>query len=709
MLKQKIFFIIVLLLSIVKCNNNYNNKQTISNTIQHNNNRFLNKTTNININYQIDDNNYQIFLNKYHLLINSNEKIKKQLFNCHQLLNEINQIIKSINDNELINNYQRLKQKINHYYQKLINNYRSINFWLINSLQFILIILMFIYVIHSVFFGKFNLTDFNKIDYQQILFLNYNQINFEKKFCCFINEKFSVFFILDNFDFVKNEKIFFNSISDKILNKYYKIESNKEKNTIIKKLANNELNNNKNLTKLFIMGLKNVFRKIKKNKFYVHKEKKIKINDDNENIKFLEDFYHVTFEPIKNESKKKKIIINCLTIDDAKNETRKAKIEEKFFLNHLEATILRFRRNREELISDTIYDFFLTKITPFLLKYAQKDMIKLNFIAGNNKKINNIDDFFNFKIGKIEKFNLKKSRNLIIKYLVINKFKDEKNNIKKHFFVNNNSFQVNFFIFFVMFIYLINNLLFNCCNFFDDYLFNSCHYYFNKFFSFNKANWYYNNYYYLSKTQTAYYFCYEQNNSIIDQQKYFLIPFLFTNHHSLIFNFLNFLMNILTFISTIWFYYHRFLVSYFPIRILVFALLSFKCYCFINRLSLHLIGKYNFFYQFNAKLSLTFKKILNLINYNNENWFFLVWLFNLKSFILSVLFIFIGYFLAKKEEKAKFNFVISDRWQKNFKQQNKKHFQLLLSHVTEEEWQTALKELYQKIANENEILNFDDQ
>ena len=163
-------------------------------------------------------------------------------------------------------------------------------------------------------------------------------------------------------------------------------------------------------------------------------------------------------------------------------------------------------------------------------------------------------------------------------------------------------------IYLLLFIYFLSTFLFNRLNNTKDYLINNIHYLFTKY-SFNKN-------YSLPKHQACYFYYDHSTKTIINNEKYFTIPFLFTNNHHLITNIFSLITNLLNLIIIIWS-----IVKYFIgrfslwklVRILFLTLILIELFSLINTFFIHIKGENNHLNQLRLMI-ISFFKSLPVIN-----------------------------------------------------------------------------------------------
>ena len=171
-----------------------------------------------------------------------------------------------------------------------------------------------------------------------------------------------------------------------------------------------------------------------------------------------------------------------------------------------------------------------------------------------------------------------------------------------------------FFKYFPFFYFFIT-FWFDGLSFFYDYLANSIHYLFTKYT--------FKNDYSLPKHQACYFYYDHCRKTIINNEKYFTIPFLFTNNNSLITNFFDIILNLAnltTAILSIMAFFKKnttkCFLAHIPTRIFVFTFIFVKFFSLINIFCVHLLGENNFFNQFKLNLTRLFKSIANLFTNN---------------------------------------------------------------------------------------------
>ena len=178
---------------------------------------------------------------------------------------------------------------------------------------------------------------------------------------------------------------------------------------------------------------------------------------------------------------------------------------------------------------------------------------------------------------------------------------------KALFYVSFESCMMPLFYFLLMFI-------FNYLTFFDDHLANTIHYY---YLLIKEKNVFKNNGLIKQKAQ---YFYYDHNTkAIINHEKYFTIPFLFTNNQHLVTNIFDFIVNLFNIIVFGWSIIkfldksENSLYTWKIIRLLFFTFVFVKLFSLANIISIHLFSENNRLNQF--KLTITsFFKSLPVIN-----------------------------------------------------------------------------------------------
>ena len=200
-------------------------------------------------------------------------------------------------------------------------------------------------------------------------------------------------------------------------------------------------------------------------------------------------------------------------------------------------------------------------------------------------------------------------------------------------FVQNKIYLIPLICFLLMFI-------FNCLSNFDNYLANNIHYLFTKY-SFN-------NNYSLPKHQACYFYYDHSTKMIINNEKYFIIPFLFTNNNHLITNIFDFILNLLNLTIMImslnrcfhqyqskWFNYYYWI----PIRVIIWTLILIKIFFWINTILIYVLNENNFINQIKLTITNFFKSlpIINQFYYLPKNNRFKLKIFNYLIPILLII------------------------------------------------------------------------
>ena len=183
---------------------------------------------------------------------------------------------------------------------------------------------------------------------------------------------------------------------------------------------------------------------------------------------------------------------------------------------------------------------------------------------------------------------------------------------------------VNAITFIVFFGYFLHFLLFfitNSLNNSENYLANSIHYLFTKY-SFN-------NNYSLPKQQACYFYYDHSTKTIINDEKYFTVPFLFTNNNHLITNLFDIIVNLFNLMIISLILRQRFFVinnnnlwNWKPIRLMILLFIFMKLFLLINVIFIHVhaLGENNPLNQFKLKITNFFKSlpVINKFYYQSK-------------------------------------------------------------------------------------------